>query len=163
MKDIHIIAAMSRNRVIGTNNKLPWLGRMRADMIRFKRLTMGHVVVMGRRTYESIGHPLPGRRIVILSRQMTTAPDGVSVASSLDEVVPPAGVKIFVAGGANVYRQTLAYASVIYLTLIDADFEGDAFFPELDENIWKKIGCEEYSADKHNAWNYIFLTYRTDI
>lgn len=158
-KDICIVAVMAKNRVIGMNNAMPWQGQMRSDMARFKKLTLGHAVVMGKKTYESIGGPLPGRKIVILSHQALEMPDGVVIAHSLDEALSQSNERIFVAGGGNVYRQTLAHARTIYLTLIHAEFAGDSFFPEIDD-AWEKTYQKDFNADGSNAWDYSFLTYR---
>ncbi|MBJ6727818.1 dihydrofolate reductase [Geomesophilobacter sediminis] len=129
---ISMIAAMSENRVIGSGGKLPW--NIPADMARFKALTMGHVVVMGRKTFESIGHPLPGRTNIVLSRSKT-AIEGCVVAGSLEEAINAADgeEELFILGGANVFREALPLAHRIYLTIVHQNLDGDVFFPELPD------------------------------
>jgi dihydrofolate reductase len=134
---ISIIAALSRNGVIGADNRLPW--RLPEDLARFKRLTLEHSVIMGRKTFESIGKPLPKRRNIVLTRNATNLPAGVTVARSLDEAfeLTSGEEEVFVAGGAEIYRQTLERANRMYLTRIHADIEGDAYFPAFDESAWR--------------------------
>jgi dihydrofolate reductase len=141
---LSIIAAMAQDRVIGRDNQLPW--RLPADLKRFKQLTMGHTLLMGRKTYESIGRPLPGRTTVVVSRQAGYAPEGVIVAASVDEAIARApGEQVFVAGGAEIYRQTLARADRLYLTLIDAPFAGDTWFPAWDPADWQEVAREAHA------------------
>jgi dihydrofolate reductase len=155
---ISIIVAMSLNRVIGRDNRLPW--KLPADLRRFKRLTMGHCLIMGRKTYESIGRPLPGRTVIVLTRQPDYAPPGVLVAHTLDEALALAsGDEIFVAGGAEIYRQTLPLADRLYLTLIEREIAGDAYFPPLNEADWQLISQEHYDADEANPYPHRFFVY----
>lgn len=158
MKKLSIIAAMSTNRVIGRNNRLPW--RLSADLKRFKSLTMGHCLLMGRKTFESIGRPLPGRTIVVLTRQKDFAPPGVLVAHTLDEALRMApGEEVFVAGGAQIYQQTLALADRLYLTVIDGEFPGDAYFPSFDEGDWQLITEEHHEPTETSPYSHRFLIY----
>lgn len=140
---LSIIAAMAQDRVIGRDNQLPW--RLPADLKRFKQLTMGHTLLMGRKTYESIGRPLPGRTTVVVSRQAGYAPAGVTVAGSVDEALAVATGEVFIAGGAEIYRQTLARADRLYLTLIDASFPGDTWFPEWNPADWHEVAREAHT------------------
>ena len=128
---LSIIAAMARNRVIGRNNRLPW--HLPADWRRFKRLTMGHHLIMGRKTFESIGRPLPGRICIVLSGQRSYAPPGVQVAASLEDALrlTRGDDEVFVGGGAGVYRQTLSLANRMYLTLLPDNFEGTLGSPAM--------------------------------
>jgi dihydrofolate reductase len=159
MSRVHLIAAMSENRVIGRDNQLPW--RLPADLKRFKAATMGHVLVMGRKTYESIGRPLPGRRTIVLSRDAGYRPEGVEVASSLSEALELAGdEEVFIAGGGEVYRRALEVADDILLTLVHGHIEGDAFFPSLNPGIWELVEEERRPADDRHAWELSFLRYR---
>ena len=124
------VAAMSRNRVIGQADKIPW--HLPEDFKWFKQLTSGHVLVMGRKTFESIGRPLPGRTTLVLSRRAASLP-GVEVVSSLDAIPFPAdGRKLFLCGGAEIYRQGLHLCSELYLTIVNCESEGDAFFPAFE-------------------------------
>lgn len=133
---ISLIAAVARNRVIGRENRLPW--HLPEDLARFKRLTLGKCVIMGRKTYESIGKPLPGRTTIVVTRQEALAfPPGVIVARSPAEALERAhGEEVMVAGGAEIYAQTLARADRLYLTMVESDLEGDRFFPEIDDAQW---------------------------
>ena len=155
---LSIIAAMARNRVIGRDNRLPW--RLPADWRRFKRLTMGHHLIMGRKTFESIGRPLPGRISIVLSGQRSYAPPGVQVAASLEEALRLArgDDEVFVGGGAGVYRQTLLLADRMYLTLLPDDFEGDTYFPRYDESRWEVRRTEVHEPEKTDPERYTFLT-----
>ena len=155
---LSIIAAMSVNRVIGRNNKLPW--RLSADLKRFKKLTLGHSLLMGRKTFESIGRPLPGRTTVVITHQNHYAPPHVLVAHSVEEALKMAtGEEVFIAGGAQLYRQTLALASRLYLTVLDKEFEGDAYFPEFDPSEWELVSRECHEPSDELSCPYRFLVY----
>jgi len=153
------IVAMASNRVIGANNQLPW--RLPADLARFKRLTMGHALVMGRKTYESIGRPLPGRTMVVVTRQRGYAPEGVKVAHSVDEALArvPGDDEVFIIGGAELYAQTMDRLDRLYLTRIEREFPGDTLFPEVDLSTWKLLEQEHHPASTPDALPYAFLTY----
>jgi len=153
------IVAMASNRVIGVNNQLPW--RLPADLARFKRLTMGHTLVMGRKTYESIGRPLPGRTMIVVTRQRDYAPDGVKVAHSVDEALTLAqgDDEVFIIGGAELFAQTMNRLDRLYLTLIEREIPGDTFFPKADLSTWKLIEQEHHPASTPEALPYAFLTY----
>lgn len=137
-----LVAALARNRVIGVANRLPW--RLPEDLRRFKRLTMGAPVIMGRRTRESLGRPLPGRHNIVVTRQRGATWEGCAVAHSLDAALALAGnaAEAFVIGGAELYAQALPRADRLYLTLIDADYPGDAWFPEFDAVAWREVARE---------------------
>ncbi|HSN85368.1 MAG TPA: dihydrofolate reductase [Thermoanaerobaculia bacterium] len=159
---ISLIVAMAANRVIGRDNDLPW--RLPDDLRRFKRLTMGHTLVMGRKTWESIGRPLPGRAIVVVTRQEGYGvPPGVSVARSVEEALEIAeGDEVFIAGGEEVFRQTVDRADRLYLTRIDKDFPGDTFFPEFDPERFRLVEREDHEATEEVPFAYSFLTYDRD-
>lgn len=135
---LSIIAAMAKNRTIGIENRLPW--RLPEDLQHFKRLTMGHHILMGRKTWESLPGQLPGRTPVVISRSPDFTAPGCIVAHSLDEAVAACqgDAEAFFIGGAELYRQALAYADRLYLTEIAAEFEGDAWFPEFDPKLWQE-------------------------
>ena len=143
-----IIVAAAANGVIGLDNRLPW--RLPADLARFKRLTMGHHLIMGRRTYESIGRPLPGRITVVLSRSAGIDVPGVVVARSLAEAFSAAAARgddePFVCGGADVYAQALETCDRVYLTVVERDYTGDAIFPGVDPARWT-LREQEYHPD----------------
>jgi dihydrofolate reductase len=151
------IVAMAANRCIGRDNALPW--RLSADLKRFKQLTLGHTLVMGRRTYESIGRPLPGRTTVVVTRQAGYAPEGVRVAHSVEQALALAeGSEVFIAGGADLYQQTLGRVDRLYLTRIERDYAGDTFFPEVDLSRWRLI-TEEPHPGTETEPPFSFLTY----
>ena len=155
LRAISAIAAMAANRVIGDRDRLPW--RLPEDLARFKRLTMGGTLLLGRKTYESIGRPLPGRTTVVVSRQPGYAPEGVLVAGSIDLALERAGEgNVWIAGGAEIYRQALDRAERLHLTRIEADFPGDAFFPELDPDTWHLVEEERRPATEGFPHPYRF-------
>jgi len=133
---------MARNRVIGKGGALPW--RLPEDLKRFRSLTMGHPIIMGRKTYDSIGRPLPGRRNIVISRQPGLVIDGVETAASLQAALEMAADadEVFVIGGQQIYQAALPIADRIELTRIDRDFEGDVLFPEIDPEQWIESQCE---------------------
>lgn len=150
-----LIVAMARNRVIGKGGALPW--RLPADLKRFRSLTMGHPIIMGRKTFDSIGRPLPGRRNIVISRNAKLAIDGVetttSVQSALELVTE--SEQVFVIGGEQIYRAVLPLADRIELTLINKDFDGDALFPEIDPAGWTESLSESHQ-DPDSGLNYQF-------
>ncbi|HKY32266.1 MAG TPA: dihydrofolate reductase [Candidatus Polarisedimenticolia bacterium] len=147
---VSLIAAMDPRRVIGLGNRLPW--RLPADLARFKRLTMGHALIMGRRTFESIGRALPGRRTIVVSRRPGYAPEGVETAASLEEALRRAQAiegddgEAFVAGGGEIFAAALPLADRMHLTLLDREYEGDAWFPAYDPAHWTPVGEESHPA-----------------
>lgn len=155
------IAAVSRNGVIGKNNRLPW--HLPADMRFFKQTTLGHPVIMGRKTYESFGKALPGRANIVITRQADyRLPDAV-VTHSLEEAIRVASQsgpsEIFILGGAQIYRESLPWLNRVYKTLIEGEFEGDAFFPELAPDRWALTAAEFHEADDKNKYAYTFQTW----
>lgn len=156
---VSLIVAMARNRVIGRDNRLPW--RLSSDLKWFKSLTMGHHVIMGRRTYDSIGRPLPGRTSIVISRTWSAAPEGVTVVRSIEEALEAARgeEEVFVLGGAEVFRRTLPMADTLFLTLVHADVEGDVLFPELEPDDWQLVSREDHDSDEKNEYPFSFLVY----
>jgi dihydrofolate reductase len=160
---VTIIAAVARNGVIGRDNTLPW--RLPADLRRFKALTLGHTLVMGRKTFQSIGRALPGRTTVVVSRGGGgfAAPDGVRVAGSLDDALEGARAagetEAFVAGGGEIYRVAIARADRLQLTRIDADVAGDATFPEFDAGAFRVVEREPHPAGGDAPFAYEFVVY----
>ena len=154
---VAIVVAMSENRVIGMRNALPW--RLPADLRHFRRVTLGKTVLMGRKTFESIGHPLEGRKNIVVSRDPHFQAGGCLIAPSLDEALACAGGdEIMVIGGASIYTQALPRTERIHLTLVHAQVEGDAFFPSIDEGEWLAITRTDHPADERNVFSYSFLT-----
>jgi dihydrofolate reductase len=152
---IVIIAALSQNRVIGRDNDLPW--RISADLQRFKALTLGHCIVMGRRTWDSIGRPLPKRRSIVITRDAEFAAPGATVVHSLDQAIAAAGEDddIFVIGGAQIYALALPRATHLELTHVDAEITGDTFFPELDWSEWRQTASEASPADADLPYRFV--------
>jgi dihydrofolate reductase len=153
---VSIIVAVARGGVIGAGGKMPW--HLAEDLRYFRRLTLGHTVVMGRRTFSSIGRPLPGRTNVVVTRNPDLRPEGVEVAGSLDEAVekyPDA----FIIGGAEIYRQALPLAGRLYITRIDADFEGDTGFPEWNPGEWQLISTERHERGETFPHSFEFDVY----
>ncbi|MFH1582516.1 MAG: dihydrofolate reductase [bacterium] len=155
---VSIIVAIGRNNVIGINNALPW--DLPADLEHFRKLTKGKPVVMGQKTFESIGRPLPDRTNVILTLDKNFSHKGCLVAYSIDEAMEKLKDvnEIMIIGGVSIYRQFLPLANRMYLTLIDGEFEGDAFFPEFNWSEWKEVEKIENKLDERNPYNYTFIT-----
>ena len=153
---LSLIAAMAKNRVIGANNRLPW--HLPADLRNFRRLTMGKPIVMGRKTFDSIGRPLPGRTNVVITRNRRYRAEGCVVFHSIDAALQQLRCheEVMVIGGASFYEQLLPVADRLYLTLIDQDFAGDTFFPRFDASRWHQIECRDFPADGDTA-GYRFL------
>ena len=156
---VSLIVAMARNRVIGRNNALPW--RLPADLKHFKSLTMGHHMIMGRKTFESIGKPLPGRISVVVTRNSDYSMPGIITANSLEAAISACGndQEIFIIGGAELYRQAIHLADRIYLTEIEADIPGDAFMTEFERNLWQETSRTSHAPDEKNAYPYHFVVY----
>ena len=155
---ISIIVAVAKNGVIGDKNTLLW--HLREDMIHFRTTTSGHPVVMGRKTYDSIGRPLPKRTNVVITRDTNLAIEGCTVVHSLEEAVAmfDKNEEVFIIGGAQIYAQALAVADRIYLTVIDKEYEGDTSFPEIDYSAWKEISREEYVRGEEFEHPFAFIT-----
>ncbi len=157
--NLSLIVAVAENGVIGRGGGLPW--RLSADLARFKRITMGHTLMMGRKTYESIGRPLPGRRSIVISRRPDFHPEGVSVAASLPAALAMAAgdEQVFVIGGGEIFREALPLAGRIYLTRVHATMDGDVHFalPNLDQ--WRRLERTEHTADETNEFATTFDLY----
>jgi len=154
---VSLIVAMAENRVIGRDNQLPW--RLSADLQRFKALTMGKPIVMGRKTWESIGRPLPGRTNIVVTRDVGYQAEGCVVVHSVDQALEVAtgSDEVMVIGGANLYQQLLDRADCLYLTQVRADVEGDAWFPEFDVTQWREVEREPHLRDDKNEFDFEFV------
>lgn len=157
MYQLSIIAAMAENRAIGINNTLPW--HLPEDLKRFKALTMGHHIIMGRKTYESLGRLLPGRTTVIVTRNKQYKVEGAIVVASLEAAIKACGddSEMFLIGGAELYQTGLALANKLYITEIHAAYEADAFLPEFDHSLWQVTTRETYTSK--TGLSYSFVTY----
>ncbi len=165
MIQLAAIVAAAENGVIGRNNALPW--HLSEDLKYFKRVTMGKPIVMGRKTFESIGKPLPGRTNIVITRNPVYQAEGVKVVPSLDEALLLAsdialidGVEeLLVIGGAEIYRESIPRADRLYLTEVHASVEGDAVLPEIDWTRWREVSRERHSAEAPNPYDYSFVVY----
>ena len=157
---ISIIAALSSNNVIGTENSLPW--EIPADLKHFQKITLGKPVIMGQKTFESIKNPLPGRKNIVLTFDKDFKPEGCVVAYSIDEAIQKAEKEkeIMIIGGASIYEQFLPLADKMYLTLIHRDFKGDSFFPEFDRSEWLEIEREKNESD---GYEYDFVIFQKKV
>lgn len=157
---ISIIVAMAKNRTIGVNNTLPW--RCPEDLKHFKTLTMGHHMIMGRKTFDSIGKPLPGRTTVVVTRNFDLMIEGCVMAHSLNEAIAACAgdEEIFIVGGAELYRQAIGLVDRLYITEIQQDVEGDAHFLEFDKRVWQETSREVRSQETPQPLEYHFVTYR---
>ncbi|QQG46166.1 MAG: type 3 dihydrofolate reductase [Candidatus Niyogibacteria bacterium] len=154
---ISLIAAVSKNGVIGKTNSLPW--HLPADLKRFKEVTMGKPIIMGRKTYASIGRPLPGRKNIILTSDENFTAEGCVIVHSKEDALKEVGdvEEAMVIGGGMTYEQFLPVASRIYLTEVDAGIEGDIYFPKFDRNEWREVFRERHEPDQKNQYSYSFV------
>ena len=159
MSRLTLIAARARNGVIGRNNQMPW--KIPGEQAYFKRMTMGHPIVMGRKTWESIGRPLPGRRNIVITRDRAYTAIGADVVGSLDEALSLAGAadEIFVIGGGQLYAEAMSRASRLLLTEIEADFDGDTFMPPPDRTQWRETSREHHPPAGDRGYGYSFVVY----
>jgi dihydrofolate reductase len=153
-----IIVAAAENGVIGSDNRLPW--HLPDDLKRFKALSLGKPIVMGRRTFESIGRPLPGRTTIVVSRQPGLAIEGVIVVPSLDAALEATGAapEVVVIGGAEIFRLALPRTDTIHLTRVHASVAGNVHFPELDPANWREAAVEHHAADERHQYAFSFVT-----
>ena len=158
---VTIIAAIANNNALGKDNDLIW--HLPADLKRFKRVTTGHYILMGRNTFESIGKPLPNRTSVIITRNDNYFKDGCLVANSLEQAVELSKEEeeVFIIGGAQIYNYALEnnLADKLDITVVHEDFEADVFFPEIDTTVWKEVSREDFKADEKNKYDYSFVSY----
>ena len=155
---LNLIVAVAHHNVIGMAGKMPW--HLPAELAYFKRITMGHPIVMGRKTFDSIGRPLPGRRNIVVTANQAWRRDGVEVAGSIEAALSMVeGSSAFVIGGATLYATALPMADRVYLTAIDATLEGDTFFPDLTPEKWREVSRERREKDDKNAYNVDFVVF----
>ncbi len=157
---ISFVVAMDKNRVIGKDNSIPW--HLPEDLKFFKKVTMGHPIVMGRKTYESIGKPLPGRENVIVTRNVDYKAEGCIVLHSIEELkkyIDEKNEEVSIIGGAQLFKETFPIADRLYITEIHREFEGDTFFPEYPESEWTLTSKEKGVKDEKNPYDYYFMIY----
>jgi dihydrofolate reductase len=154
---VSIIVAIARNHAIGKNNQLLW--HLPNDLKHFKDVTTGHTVIMGRKTFDSVGKPLPKRRNIVINRQAISI-EGCEVVNTIESALALCAneEEVFIVGGAEIYKQSLSLTDRIYLTIIDHDFDGDTFFPELNNEEWKETERENFEPDEKNKYSYSFIT-----
>lgn len=158
---ISLVVAKSENNVIGNDNQLIW--HLPNDLKHFKEITSGHPIIMGRKTFESIGRPLPNRTNVVITRNKDWQADGVVVAHSLESAIEKAKAideEIFIIGGGKIYEQAMELADILEVTEVEHDFEGDTHFPVIDTEIWKEISRETHSKDEKHPYQYSFVRYQ---
>jgi len=157
---ITIIAAIGKNNELGKDNQLLW--HLPEDLKYFKKMTMGHPIIMGRKTYESIGKPLPNRTNIVVSRKEDWFEEGILIVPSIKDAIKHAkkiNEQIFIIGGGNIYEQTIDLADCLKITQVDFQTKADAFFPKIDENIWQKTDEIHHPKDEKNAYNFSFQTW----
>lgn len=155
--NISIVVAISENHVIGKDNKLLWY--LPNDLKHFKEITSGHTVIMGRKTYESVGKPLPRRRNIIITRQAILI-EGCEVVNSIEAALALCAdeEEVFIVGGAEIYKQSMHLTDRIYLTIVHKVYDGDSFFPEINKSEWREVSREDHQPDEKNAIPYSFIT-----
>lgn len=154
---ISIVVAIAQNNAIGKDNKLLW--HLPKDLKHFKEITTGGTIIMGRKTYDSVGRPLPNRRNIVITRQQIEIP-GCEVINSVEAALDLCRdeAEVFIIGGAEIYKLALPHTDKIYLTIVHQDFEADAYFPEIKEDIWKEIERQNHEPDEKNPLPYSFIT-----
>lgn len=157
---ITIIAAIAKNNALGKNNKLIW--HLPADLKRFKKVTNGHHIIMGRKTFESLGKPLPNRTTIIITRNKNFEAKNCIIVNSLKEALAKAKPddNPYILGGAEIYRQAMDVADQLDLTFVHHEFEADAFFPEINNSLWREIAREDSKSDKKNKYDYSFVKFK---
>ncbi|NNJ91722.1 MAG: dihydrofolate reductase [Gammaproteobacteria bacterium] len=157
MNELVLVAALAKNRVIGIDNKLPW--RLPDDLKHFKKLTLGHSIVMGRKTWESLPGVLPDRHHIVITRDLDYPSANAQIVHSIEQAISlvPEEEPVFIVGGANLYQQLLHQADRMELTLVDAEPEGDAFFPEWDTQQWQEVTREHHAADDRHKFAFDFI------
>ena len=156
---ITIIAAIGKNRELGKDNDLIW--HLPNDLKRFKKVTSNHHIIMGRKTYESLGKPLPYRTNIVISRNTNFKAPGCIVVNSLEAALEAAKADSnpYILGGAQIYRQAIKIADILDLTLVNATLDADVFFPKIDTSIWKEANRQDFMADEKHRYNYSFVTF----
>jgi dihydrofolate reductase len=163
MTHLSLIAAMDNNHLIGCNNGLPW--HLPADLAFFKRTTLGKPIVMGRKTYESIGRPLPGRQNIVVTRNRNFKAPGCDVVAGIDEAMELCASlpEVMLIGGASLYQQSIDRADFLYITKINHSFQGDTWFPDYDQKVWKIESQENFDPSEHNSYSYSFVKFVREI
>ncbi|MDM1073492.1 dihydrofolate reductase [Empedobacter brevis] len=158
---INIVVAKASNNVIGAKNDLIW--HLPNDLKHFKSLTSGHPIIMGRKTFESLGHPLPNRTNIVVTRDQNWNAEGIGITSSLVKAIETAkkiDEDVYIIGGGNIYKQAMEFTDVLYITEVHHEFDGDTYFPEIDSEEWEEVDREDFKKDEKHPYAYSFVTYR---
>ena len=158
---INVIVAKASNNVIGAKNELIW--HLPNDLKHFKNLTSGHPIIMGRKTFESLGRPLPNRTNIVITRDKNWQAENVEKEFSLEKAIESAkkiNEDIYIIGGGNIYKQAMEFADVLYITEVHHEFEGDTYFPEIDEEVWEEVDRENFMKDEKHPYAYSYVTYK---
>lgn len=158
---INVIVAKASNNVIGAKNDLIW--HLPNDLKHFKNLTSGHPIIMGRKTFESLGRPLPNRTNIVVTRDKDWHAENIEKEFSLEKAIESAkkiNEDIYIIGGGNIYKQAMEFADVLYITEVHHEFEGDTYFPEIDEEIWEEVARENFMKDEKHPYAYSYVTYK---
>ena len=158
---INVIVAKASNNVIGAKNELIW--HLPNDLKHFKNLTSGHPIIMGRKTFESLGRPLPNRTNIVITRDKNWQAENIEKEFSLEKAIESAkkiNEDIYIIGGGNIYKQAMEFADVLYITEVHHEFEGDTYFPEIDEEVWEEVDRENFMKDEKHSYAYSYVTYK---
>ncbi|MGV0925519.1 dihydrofolate reductase [Empedobacter tilapiae] len=158
---INIVVAKASNNVIGAKNDLIW--HLPNDLKHFKSLTSGHPIIMGRKTFESLGRPLPNRTNIVVTRDQNWNAEGIEIASSLSKAIVAAKKiddDIYIIGGGNIYKQAMEFTDVLYITEVHHEFDGDTYFPEIDSDEWEEVEREDFKKNEKHPYAYSFVTYK---
>ncbi|WP_313386078.1 dihydrofolate reductase [Chishuiella sp.] len=158
---INIVVAKASNNVIGAKNDLIW--HLPNDLKHFKNLTSGHPIIMGRKTYESLGRPLPNRTNIVVTRDSNWTADGIVKINSLEKAINTAlkiDDEIYIIGGGNIYKQAMEFTDILYITEVHHEFDGDTYFPEIDTDDWEEVEKENFKKDEKHPFAYSFVTYK---
>ena len=158
---INIVVAKASNNVIGAKNDLIW--HLPNDLKHFKSITSGHPIIMGRKTFESLGRPLPNRTNIVVTRDQNWNAEGIEIASSLPKAIEAAKKiddDIYIIGGGNIYKQAMEFTDILYITEVHHEFDGDTYFPEIDSDEWEEVEQEDFKKDEKHPYAYSFVTYK---
>ena len=158
---INIVVAKASNNVIGAKNDLIW--HLPNDLKHFKNITSGHPIIMGRKTFESLGRPLPNRTNIVVTRDQNWSAENIEIETSLPKAIEAAqkiDQDIYIIGGGNIYKQAMEFADVLYITEVHHEFDGDTYYPEIDSDEWEEVEREDFKKDEKHPYAYSFVTYK---
>ena len=158
---INIVVSKASNNVIGAKNDLIW--HLPNDLKHFKNITSGHPIIMGRKTFESLGRPLPNRTNIVVTRDQNWSAENIEIETSLSKAIEAAqkiDQDIYIIGGGNIYKQAMEFADVLYITEVHHEFDGDTYYPEIDSDEWEEVEREDFKKDEKHPYAYSFVTYK---